>query len=99
MYTRSGGVANRPKSPGHGSIFGYRALVDRLNDDRKTGWGNLGFVQRKVATMRKGFIAGYVLVICLAAATPARAGFVFNYTVTPGDGVLASKNIFQFYAK
>src|SRR6266566_7018051 len=64
-----------------------------------TGWRNLGFVQRKVAIMQKGFLAECVLAVCLAAATPARAGFVFNYTVTPGDGLLAGKNIFQFYAK
>jgi hypothetical protein len=48
--------------------------------------------------MRNGFMAGCVVAVCLAAA-PARAGFVFNYTVTPGDGPLAGKNIFQFYAK
>ena len=50
--------------------------------------------------MRKEFFTGLVVVVCLVAgATPARAGFVFNYTVTPGDGPLAGKDIFQFYAK
>jgi hypothetical protein len=64
----------------------------------RQGRGNLGFVQRKVAIMRNGFMAGCVVAVCLAAM-PARAGFVFNYTVTPGDGLLAGKNIFQFYAR
>ena len=35
---------------------------------------------------------------CALLAAPAWAGFVFNYTVMPGTGALAGKNIFKFYA-
>jgi hypothetical protein len=46
--------------------------------------------------MKKGFLA--VVLVCALMAESAWAGFVFNYTVMPGAGALAGKNIFKFYA-
>src|SRR4051812_7494103 len=35
----------------------------------------------------------------LATGQAAHAGFQFNYTITPGAGALAGKNVFNFYAR
>lgn len=37
--------------------------------------------------------------VLLCASNAAEAGFALNYTVTPGTGSLAGKNVFSFYAK
>jgi hypothetical protein len=51
----------------------------------------------------RGFLVGAWLLAAGAAVLglggTAQAGFVFNYTVTPGSGELAGKNVFNFYAK
>jgi hypothetical protein len=38
-------------------------------------------------------------VAVLSFGSSARAGFQINYTVTPGSGDLAGKNLFEFYAR
>jgi hypothetical protein len=47
--------------------------------------------------MRKGrlFVGAAIL---SALTSSAHAGFTFNYTVSPGIGALAGKNVFKFYA-
>lgn len=47
--------------------------------------------------MKKGkLVVGFA---CALMAQSALAGFQFNYTVAPGVGPLAGKNIFRFYAR
>ena len=48
------------------------------------------------AMRRSAILAGASM---FALAGGAEAGFAFNYTVTPGTGDLAGKNVFNFYAK
>jgi len=46
-----------------------------------------------------GAIRTIAVAAVFALAGTARAGFTFNYTVTPGAGDLAGKNVFNLYAK
>ena len=49
--------------------------------------------------MKKGLWAvGLVCAAAAAAASTARAGFMFNYTAAPGSGSLSGMNVFNFYA-
>jgi hypothetical protein len=45
----------------------------------------------------RSVLMGIAAILFLSRAT--EAGFVFNYTVTPGVGALAGKNVFKFYAR
>src|SRR5688572_11152298 len=55
------------------------------------------------SSTKGGVMIGAIRTIAVAAvfalAGTARAGFTFNYTVTPGSGDLAGKNVFNLYAK
>jgi hypothetical protein len=45
----------------------------------------------------RSVLMGIAAILFLSRAS--EAGFVFNYTVTPGVGALAGKNVFRFYAR
>jgi hypothetical protein len=49
--------------------------------------------------MGKGLIGLSAAALVLGLSGNAHAGFQFNYTITPGTGPLAGKNVFNFYAR